>query len=308
MSHNHDDHHEHDLGFAHDIKVMLGRRRFLALVGGISAFAVTSGAAAALECVALPWETAGPYPADGSNVKDGQTVNALTQEGVIRQDLRPSFGTFTKVADGLQLDLELTLVNADGCTPLPGYAIYIWHCDTTGLYSLYDTTDANYLRGVGIADDDGKVKFTTIFPGCYDGRWPHIHFEVFESVDKAVAGEASLLTAQIALPEEECAAVYAADSRYSNGTNNLGRVTIASDNVFGDNTEDEIAQQTLALTGDPTSGYVGTVMIPIDFNADRSSASAPPSGGPGGPPNGEFPGAPPEGFDPNNPPPAPPSN
>lgn len=297
MSHN--DHHAHDLGFAHDIKIMLGRRRFLALMGSAGAVALVAGPAAALECVALPWETNGPYPADGTNVREGQVVNALTEEGVIRQDLRPSFGTLTKVADGVQLDLELTLVDASGCTPLPGHAIYIWHCDTTGLYSLYDTPDANYLRGVGVADADGKVRFTTILPGCYDGRWPHIHFEVFESVDKAVSGEASVLTAQIALPEDACADVYAADNRYANGTQNLGRITIASDNVFRDNSADEIAQQTLAMTGDPKSGYVGTATIPIDFTADRSSAGAPPAGGPG---------APPEGFDPSNPPPAPPSN
>ncbi|ODT69491.1 MAG: hypothetical protein ABS75_16395 [Pelagibacterium sp. SCN 63-23] len=307
MSYHHDDYHAHDLGFAYDIRIMLGRRRFLALMGGLGAFAVAGGPAAALECTALPWETAGPYPADGSNIKEGQVVNALMQEGVIREDLRPSFGTLTKTADGVQLDLELTLVDVDGCTPLPGRAIYIWHCDTTGLYSLYDTTDANYLRGVGVADDEGKVKFTTIFPGCYDGRWPHIHFEVFESVEKAVGGEASVLTAQIALPERESADVYLADSRYSNGTNNLGRITLASDNVFGDNSEAEIVQQTLDLTGDPSSGYAGAVTIVIDFNADRSSASMPPRGGPGRPPNDEFPGETPEGFDAKNPPPAPPS-
>lgn len=283
----HDDHHAHDLGFAHDLPMMLGRRRLLALMGGVGLVSLTGGAAAALECVALPWETAGPYPADGSNVKDGQVVNALTQEGVIRQDLRTSFGTLTPVADGLQLDLELTLVNADGCTPLEGYAIYLWHCDTTGNYSLYDITEANYLRGVGVADAEGKVRFTTIVPGCYDGRWPHMHFEVFESVSAAVSGEASVLTAQIALPEADSAAIYAADARYSNGTVSLGRITIASDNVFGDNSAEEIAQQTLAMTGDPASGYAGTVTIAVDLTAERSTGGmmAPPDGmAPGGEP------------------------
>lgn len=292
MTHHHDDDHAHDLGFAHDMPKMLGRRRLLALMGGVGLVSLTGGMAAALECVALPWETAGPYPADGSNVKDGQLVNALTEEGVIRQDLRTSFGTLTPVADGLQLDLELTLVNADGCTPLEGHAIYLWHCDTIGKYSLYDITEANYLRGVGVADAEGKVRFTTIFPGCYDGRWPHIHFEVFESVGAAVSGEASVLTAQIALPEAESAAVYAADGRYTNGTQNLGRITIASDNVFADNSADEIAQQTLALSGDPASGYVGTVTIPIDLTAERSA------GGMMAPPDGDRPGGPPPGGQP----------
>lgn len=291
-----DDHHAHDLGFAHDLPRLIGRRRLLALMGGMGLVGLAGGPAAALDCVALPWETAGPYPADGSNVKNGQVVNALTQQGVIRQDLRTSFGSLTRVADGLQLDLELTLVNADGCTPLEGHAIYLWHCDTTGNYSLYDITDANFLRGVGVADAEGKVRFTTIFPGCYDGRWPHIHFEVFESIEAAVSGEASVLTAQIAMPEADCADVYAADARYSNGTVNLGRISIATDNVFSDNSADEIAQQTPVLTGDPQRGYTGVVTIAVDLTAERSSGGlmAPPEGAaPGGPPPDGGNGAPP---------------
>lgn len=289
MTHDHDDH--FDGGFAEDLPRLIGRRRLLSLMGGLGVLSLSGAPALALECVALPWETAGPYPADGSNVKAGQVVNALTQEGVIRTDLRTSFGGMTPTADGLQLDLELTLVDANGCTPLVDHAIYVWHCDATGLYSLYDTTDRNYLRGVGISDSEGKVRFTTILPGCYDGRWPHIHFEVFTTAAAAVSGEASVLTAQIAMPETEAAAVYAADARYSNGTTNLGRITIATDNVFSDNSEAAIAQQTLAITGDPLSGYAGTLTIPVDFSAERSSSMAPPADGMG--PGGEPPGAPP---------------
>lgn len=279
MTHHHqEEKHAHDAGFAEDLTRMLGRRRVLALLGGLGA-GLAASPASALECVALPWETAGPYPGDGSNSKDGQIVNVLTQEGVIREDLRASFGAFSGTADGVRLDLELTLQDAAGCTPLAGHAIYIWACDTTGNYSLYDIVDANYLRGVGISDDNGVVRFTTIFPGCYDGRWPHIHFEVFESVEAAVSGEASVLTAQIALPEADCSNVYATDARYSNGTRNLGRITLASDNVFSDNTEVEIAQQMLALSGDPSSGYAGTLTIPVDFTAERGAGMGPPPGG-----------------------------
>lgn len=290
MTNHHDDGH-HDGGFIEDLPKLLGRRRLLSLMGGLGLVSLSGVPAFAVECVALPSETAGPYPADGSNAKAGQVVNALTQEGVIREDLRTSFAGMTPTADGLQLDLELTLVNADGCTPIANHAIYVWHCDTTGLYSLYDTTDRNYLRGVGVADAEGKVRFTTNFPGCYDGRWPHIHFEVFTTVEAAVSGEGSVLTAQIAMPEVEAAAVYAADARYSNGTANLGRITIASDNVFSDNSADQIAQQTLALTGDPQGGYKGTLTIPVDFTANRSaSMAAPPAGVMGGEPPSPPPG------------------
>lgn len=274
---------DHDLGLAHDLPRMLGRRRLLAVLGGVGLVSACAPAQA-LDCVALPWETAGPYPADGTNSRAGQVVNVLTRQGVIRQDLRTSFAGLSGTADGAPMTLELTLQNADGCTPLAGHAIYLWHCNTLGEYSLYDLPDANYLRGVGVSDAQGVVRFTTIFPGCYDGRWPHLHFEIFTDAAAAVSGEASLLTAQIALPQAECRALYAADSRYPNSSANLGRLTLSSDLVFGDNSPAQITQQTLAMTGDTSRGYQGRLTIPVDFAADRTVRMG--HGGPGGPPPG----------------------
>lgn len=285
MSNSHEQRHDHDLGFSHDLPRLIGRRRLLALMGGVGALALSGLPAAGLDCVALPWETSGPYPADGTNVRDGQVVNALVENGIIRSDLRRSFGALSREADGVQLDLELTLLDADGCTPLVNHAIYLWHCDADGHYSLYDVTDANYLRGVGVSDAEGKVKFTTIFPACYDGRWPHMHFEIFETLDDAVSGEAAVLTAQIAMPQDEAATLYGADTRYAASLERLGRVSLATDNVFGDNTEDELAQETLQLTGDMELGYRGRVTIPVDFTAERRATMAPPpANGLGGPP------------------------
>jgi protocatechuate 3,4-dioxygenase beta subunit len=127
---------------------------------------------------------------------------------------------------------------------------------------LYDDEDRNYLRGVGISDADGVVHFTTIFPGCYNGRWPHFHFEVFASADQIVSGRESVLTSQIALPEAECAAVYEAESAvYSNGTRHLARQDFNRDMIFADNTDAHKAQQMMKLTGDPVAGYEGTCVI-----------------------------------------------
>ena len=47
--------------------------------------------------------------------------------------------------------------------------------------------DENYLRGIAKTDGEGTAWFKTIFPAGYSGRWPHIHFEVYASVAKAVA-------------------------------------------------------------------------------------------------------------------------
>src|SRR5215213_2935015 len=124
----------------------------------------------------LPEETAGPYPGDGSN---GESV--LAQSGIVRSDITSSFGSSTTKARGVPLAITMTIKDfADGKKPLAAGAVYLWHCDRDGQYSLYSqgVTGENYLRGVQETDADGTVKFTTILPACYSGRWPHIHFEV----------------------------------------------------------------------------------------------------------------------------------
>ena len=44
---------------------------------------------------------------------------------------------------------------------------------------------------------------------CYDGRWPHIHFEVYPSLAKATNSANKIATSQMALPEDTAKAVYA---------------------------------------------------------------------------------------------------
>lgn len=272
---------DHHHGFAQDLPRLIGRRGALAVLGGLGLTAAARPVAA-LDCVALPWETAGPYPADGTNRAAGEVVNVLTQSGVIREDIRASFNGMTPVAEGVPLVLDVLLSDAAGCGPLAGHAIYVWQCDAEGRYSLYNLEAANYLRGVGISDARGRVRFRTIFPGCYPGRWPHIHFEVFASAEAAVSGEASLLTAQIVIPEGICAEVYARDARYAASQGPLSRVSLSRDGVFGDNSDAEIEQQTPAVQGDPVTGYIATLAIPVDFAV--SAPERPMRGGPGRPP------------------------
>ena len=96
---------------------------------------------------------------------------------------------------------------------VPDAAVYLWHCDRDGRYSLYSqgVTDQNYLRGVQAAGSDGVVTFTSIFPACYSGRWPHIHFEVYPNLAAATDDANKIATSQIALPKDTCDAVYATD-------------------------------------------------------------------------------------------------
>lgn len=246
----------------------LARRRFvlsgLALGGAAlslwgargGAETLTATAADGSVCVALPAETEGPFPADGTNVREGQTINILTEAGVIREDIRTSIGGLTPVAEGVPLTLEITLVDvSNACGPLSGMAVYAWQCDAEGVYSIYGAEDRNYLRGVGISDADGRVRFSTVFPACYPGRWPHIHFEVFSSAEMAVSGKAALLTSQFALPEDACRAVYAAHPLYAASVATIDGVSLTRDGIFRDSSDAELAAQTMTLSGDPVAGY-----------------------------------------------------
>ncbi|PLL12671.1 intradiol ring-cleavage dioxygenase [Tabrizicola sp. TH137] len=266
-----DDHGKHEAdqpeGLRADLPRLIGRRGLLAgLVGGGAALAFLAGRGGAevtgigpdgAQCVALPAETPGPFPADGTNVREGQVVNILTEAGVIREDIRASIGGMTPVAAGVPLRLDLRLVDvARGCAPLPGHAVYLWQCDAAGVYSIYGAPDRNYLRGVAVSDGAGRVRMVTVMPGTYPGRWPHLHFEVFASAAAAVDGGAALLTSQFALPEEACRVAYAADAAYAASRAALEGVRLDRDGIFRNGTAAERAAQMLRVTGD-ASGFVG---------------------------------------------------
>lgn len=91
----------------------------------------------------------------------------LRESGIVRSDIRSSFGSASGVADGVPTTVTLVISDsASNCAPLAGAAVYLWHCDIDGRYSMYSqgVTDQNYLRGVQETADDGSVTFTTIFP------------------------------------------------------------------------------------------------------------------------------------------------
>jgi protocatechuate 3,4-dioxygenase beta subunit len=281
--------HDHDRGLSHDLPKILeqgmARRRLFGLMGGVSAAAVVAGCASDSGTDAsstttttaatsgsdqtssgstlnvsdgeIPEETSGPYPGDGSN---GQ--NVLTQSGVVRSDIRSSFNGATGVAEGVPLTVRMKVYDLNGsdATAYAGAAVYIWHCNRDGEYSMYsqDIADENYLRGVQETDASGSVEFTTIFPAAYDGRWPHIHFEVYGSVDDATSASNKLRTSQMAMPEDVCKQVYEADG-YDASVQNLSQVSLSTDNVFSDGW----SLQTPSVSGNNDDGWVATLNVPV---------------------------------------------
>jgi len=218
--------------------------------GSVATILATLGASNALAATptgTVPDETSGPYPGDGSN-----GVDVLDDSGIVRHDIRRSFGDSRTRAKGVPLRVNLAVTDAsDGSAPLSGLAVYLWHCDRSGRYSMYSSgvEDENYLRGIAATDGDGKAWFTTIFPACYSGRWPHIHFEVYSSLAKAVSNGPIVKTSQIALPQAVCRKVYAT-SGYAGSLGNLARTSLSTDNVFSD---DRAIHQLATVTGSATT-------------------------------------------------------
>jgi protocatechuate 3,4-dioxygenase beta subunit len=211
-------------------------------------------------CSVIPEETGGPYPGDGTNSNASGVVNVLTQSGVVRSDIRSSFNGASGTAAGVPLTIKLKIVNANNaCGSAGNFAVYLWHCDREGRYSLYSSgvTDQNYLR-VQAADADGNLSFTTIFPGCYDGRMPHVHFEVYRSLAQSISASNRIKTSQFTFPLATLNEVYAT-AGYSTSVTNLSRISYATDNIFSDG----YSLQLVSMSGNATDGYVATLTVAV---------------------------------------------
>jgi protocatechuate 3,4-dioxygenase beta subunit len=286
-----------DQGVSFDIRTLISRRGILGFLGlgagavvlaacstddSSSSASGSTGTTTTTSTGEIPDETAGPYPADGSN-----GVDVLDQSGIVRSDIRSSIdGGLT--AEGVPMTFTLTILDmANNNAPYAGVAVYVWHCDAAGGYSMYSEGIENetYLRGVQVADSDGTVTFTSIIPACYTGRWPHIHFEVYPDVDSITDAANVISTSQAAMPEDVSNAVFVLEG-YEGSTANMAQVTLANDNVFGD---DGGELQLATATGDVTNGYVVTLDVPVDTATTPTAGAAPSGGGGGGggtPPDG----------------------
>jgi protocatechuate 3,4-dioxygenase beta subunit len=190
------------------------------------------------DCTVTDTETAGPYPTKTpssyvrSNIVDGQA--------------------------GVPLTIKITIKNVNNsCAVLSGALVDIWHCTALGYYSEYvdtpgggyasiDYTSAHFLRGRQTTTTDGLVTFTSIFPGWYSPRAPHIHVHVYNS------SGTSLLITQIAFPTDVCDTVYTTASDYTaRGKQDTANT---ADMVFSDSLDTELA----TVTGSVSGGYTLT--------------------------------------------------
>jgi protocatechuate 3,4-dioxygenase beta subunit len=271
----------------------------LAVTGYQSAFAdttdtteatATASATSTGACMTLMSSvTEGPYYLDGA---------------LVRKDI-------TEGKSGVPLTLRLTVVDAtDGCTPVKGAAVEIWHCDAWGYYSGYTTAnpggsapaesedgstanDSTYLRGYQIANANGVVKFETIFPGWYTPRTCHIHVKVHtggEKEDGTYEGGTVNYTGQLFFDDTIAEEIFALEpySRHS------GSYTTLDDDMVYDGGGASSGLLTLKAVhkADPSKGYKSSLSLAVDPDASNTGAG---SGGGGTPPSGAPSGEPPSG-------------
>jgi len=120
-------------------------------------------------CVVRPELTEGPY-----------FVDEMLNRSDIREDTSDG-----SVVNGspLEITFNVTQIGSGGCVVLPNAQVDIWHCDANGVYSDasdpgFNTKGKTFLRGYQVTDANGVAKFTTVYPGWYDGRAVHIHFKI----------------------------------------------------------------------------------------------------------------------------------
>ncbi len=196
-------------------------------------------------CIVTPAQTEGPYFIDAQ---------------LNRSDIRSDLGDGT-VEEGLPLVLSMRVLRAEraGCAPLAGAMVDVWHCNAQGVYSgvqdrFANTRGQSFLRGYQITDDSGLAQFTTIYPGWYPGRTPHIHFKV-RATD--AAGRAVEFTSQLYFDDVISDRVFAQapyNRRSGRGTRN------ENDALFRNNGE------LLMLALKPAdSGYAGLFEIGLNM-------------------------------------------
>ncbi len=181
-----------------------------AFVAPLNAATVTDRWASVDVCELTPTTMEGPY---------------FINNNLLRSDIRDG-----KPGQTVRLRLQVFNGNAR-CRPLAGAAVSVWQCDSKGFYSGYshqhpdevppdlgvpgatprkssgttghapEDSAPGFLRGIQTADVNGEVVFTTIVPGWYAFRAPHIHVKVF-------VGQRELLTTQFYFPQAFLGAVF----------------------------------------------------------------------------------------------------
>lgn len=195
-------------------------------------------------CVVRPAQTEGPYFVD---------------EKLNRSDIRsdPSDRS-VKPGTPLELTFNVSHITGGACAALAGAIVDVWHCDADGVYSdvqdpSFNTKGKKFLRGYQTTDAAGVAKFTTIYPGWYQGRAVHIHF----TVRTAPNGPGHEFTSQIYFDDALNDQVLSRPPYASKGGHSMRN---AEDGIFRDG-----GSQLLLPVKAVGNGYAGTFDIALNI-------------------------------------------
>jgi protocatechuate 3,4-dioxygenase beta subunit len=227
----------------------------------------TSAASALPRCVAKPELTVGPYFVD---------------KQLDRSDVRvePTTGQ-VKPGEPIQLTFNVQQIANGQCTPLPGAMVDIWQCDAAGMYSGvndrmigFNTEGQKFLRGYRVSDANGVARFTTIYPGWYQGRAVHIHFKIRTPAQAAIADQTAYeFTSQLFFDDTLTDQVHKAQPYAAKGS---GRLLNARDGIYREG--GDVLLLNLALT---QNGYSAVFDVGLDLS-DAATGRPERSGGFGG--------------------------
>lgn len=180
----------------------------------------------------------------------------FVEEDLNRSDIRPDPSNGA-VSEGVPFDLtfRVSQVVEGACASLAGVQVDIWHCDANGIYSDtselgMQTVGQKFLRGYQITDENGIVRFTTIYPGWYEGRAVHIHFKIRTA-------DGYDFTSQLFFDDDLTDEVFAQPPYNSRGERNLRN---DDDGIFGQSG----GRMILAVTP-VEAGYAATFDVALDL-------------------------------------------
>jgi hypothetical protein len=219
-------------------ELRLTRRRLLVWAGGAGFAALLPGCGEEGSGAAAPAAATG-----GSSTAPACVLTPELTEGPFYLDLDLVRRDITEGRAGKPLRLGVTIVDAEGCAPIPNAAVDVWHCDAGGAYSGVEGDDETFLRGIQITDGGGRVEFETIYPGWYSGRAVHIHLKVH-------IGDHDAHTGQLFFDERVTQAVYEAEPYRERGAPDRGN---NADAIFGESAGSTIVR---VSEGSPLRGEV----------------------------------------------------
>ena len=227
-----------------------------AVYGGSTTYA---GSTSSVVSVAVSAASSATCGTGISPVTEGPYWVTDSASGYNRSEIRSDIaGTNTQTGTPLTLVLYI-YDRKNSCVAMQNVQVDIWHCNAAGIYSGVknstngggtDYTAQSWLRGYQLSDSAGRVAFSTIVPGWYQGRTTHMHIRFRSTYDSSADGSTN--TAQLFFDQTFI-------DGFDTSTYSLGQnpVRNAGDSIYNS----EGGTTLLSLSGSASAGYTASFSV-----------------------------------------------